>query len=210
MGQAQRNAEPRCWWLPLGIAADGHKPPLALVEGATENAAVVQALIDKSHHARARPQGLPPVHRRWRQGTEQSHPPQLRRTQLNPALSDPQGKATLSSGCRNRCMHQSAARFGKPGTSTMPTRPSDCSAISHAGSSRRRPLLPPASLKGSQGSESGLMGQVSEDCREVIRVPSGAFSLEPDASLVVDGSHEIDGELCDDGHIFCAVPGSQT
>jgi putative transposase len=30
----------------LGIDADGHKHPLALVEGATENAAVVQALID--------------------------------------------------------------------------------------------------------------------------------------------------------------------
>jgi transposase-like protein len=30
----------------LGIDADGCKHPLALVEGATENAAVVQALID--------------------------------------------------------------------------------------------------------------------------------------------------------------------
>jgi len=30
----------------LGIDAEGHKHPLALVEGATENAAVVQALID--------------------------------------------------------------------------------------------------------------------------------------------------------------------
>ena len=30
----------------LGIDGDGHKHPLGLVEGATENAAVVQALID--------------------------------------------------------------------------------------------------------------------------------------------------------------------
>ena len=30
----------------LGIDGEGHKHPLALVEGATENAAVVQALID--------------------------------------------------------------------------------------------------------------------------------------------------------------------
>src|SRR6266487_2911659 len=30
----------------LGIDADGHKHPLGLIEGATENAAVVQALID--------------------------------------------------------------------------------------------------------------------------------------------------------------------
>ena len=30
----------------LGIDGEGHKHPLALIEGATENAAVVQALID--------------------------------------------------------------------------------------------------------------------------------------------------------------------
>src|SRR5437773_8395368 len=30
----------------LGIDGEGHKHPLALLEGATENAAVVQALID--------------------------------------------------------------------------------------------------------------------------------------------------------------------
>ena len=30
----------------LGIDGEGHKHPLGLVEGATENAAVVQALID--------------------------------------------------------------------------------------------------------------------------------------------------------------------
>jgi putative transposase len=35
-----------CWSPPSAIDADGHKHPLALIEGATENAAVVQALID--------------------------------------------------------------------------------------------------------------------------------------------------------------------
>jgi putative transposase len=30
----------------LGIDGEGHKHPLALIEGATENAAVAQALID--------------------------------------------------------------------------------------------------------------------------------------------------------------------
>ena len=35
-----------CWLAALGIDADGNKHPLGLMEGATENAAVVQALID--------------------------------------------------------------------------------------------------------------------------------------------------------------------
>ena len=35
----------------LGIDGEGHKHPLGLVEGATENAAVVQALIDNLMNA---------------------------------------------------------------------------------------------------------------------------------------------------------------
>jgi hypothetical protein len=79
----------------LGIDADGNKHPLGLMEGATENAAVVQALIDK---ARARPRGVPPVHRRWHQGAEQGYQPlcvpktQIR-TYSRPPLSN------MPSGC---------------------------------------------------------------------------------------------------------------
>ena len=69
----------------LGIDADGNKHPLGLMEGATENAAVVQALIDK---ARARPRGVPPVHRRWRQGAEQGYPPHLRGAHADPTVSN--------------------------------------------------------------------------------------------------------------------------
>ena len=50
---------------------------------------------------------------------------------------------------------------------------------------------------------------MSEYCREVVWAPGGAFSPEPDTALVLDGTDEIDGEVSDDGHVFCAVAGSQ-
>jgi transposase-like protein len=37
----------------VGIDAEGHKHPLALVDGATENAATVQALLDDLRHSLA-------------------------------------------------------------------------------------------------------------------------------------------------------------
>jgi hypothetical protein len=48
-----------------------------------------------------------------------------------------------------------------------------------------------------------------EDCREVVWIPTGAFSSEFDASLVVGGSDEIEGEVSDDRHVFRAVTGSE-
>ena len=56
---------------------------------------------------------------------------------------------TWSSACPSHCTPQCARRCDKPGNSTTPTRPSGCCAISPAGSSTRRPALPPASSKGS-------------------------------------------------------------
>jgi hypothetical protein len=47
----------------LGIDGEGNKHPLGLVEGATENTAVVQALIDNLIQARSRSQSVPAVHR---------------------------------------------------------------------------------------------------------------------------------------------------
>ena len=72
----------------LGIDGEGHKHPLALIEGATENAAVVQALIDNLIERGLDPEGLPAVHHRRRQGAEQSHPSHLRRPHADPALPD--------------------------------------------------------------------------------------------------------------------------
>jgi len=60
-----------------------------LVEGATENAAVVQALIDNLIERGLDPEGLPAVHRRWRQGAEQGHSSDLRGPHADPAVPDP-------------------------------------------------------------------------------------------------------------------------
>ena len=70
----------------LGIDADGHKHPLALIEGATENAAVVQALIDNLIERGLDPKVCRLFHHRRRQGAEQSHPSHLRRPHTDPAL----------------------------------------------------------------------------------------------------------------------------
>jgi hypothetical protein len=47
----------------LGIDGEGNKHPLGLVDGATENTAVVQALIDNLIQPRSRSQSVPAVHR---------------------------------------------------------------------------------------------------------------------------------------------------
>src|SRR5271168_5582250 len=48
-----------------------------------------------------------------------------------------------------------------------------------------------------------------EDFGEVIRIPTGAFSAELEASFVLSGSDEIDGEVSDDCHVFRTVTGAQ-
>jgi len=59
-----------------------------------------------------------------------------------------------------------------------------------------------------QGNESRLMRVIAEDGGEEVQIPTCAFSSEPDAILVVDGANEIEGEMPDDGHVFCAVAGA--
>jgi hypothetical protein len=75
----------------LGIDADGRKHPLALVEGATENAAVVQALVDNLIERGLDPKVCRLFHRRRRQGAEQGRSADLRRPYTDPAVPDPQG-----------------------------------------------------------------------------------------------------------------------
>ena len=48
----------------IGVDANGDKHPLGLVEGATENAATVQALNDKSRRARPRSRPTASFHHR--------------------------------------------------------------------------------------------------------------------------------------------------
>jgi len=74
----------------LGIDGNGDKHALGLVEGATENASVVQALIDNLIARGLDPTVLPAVHHRRRQSAEQSHPSHLRRTHADSAVPDTQ------------------------------------------------------------------------------------------------------------------------
>ena len=123
----------------LGIDADGNKHPLGLIEGATENAAVVQALIDNLIERGLDPKVLPAVHRRRRQGAEQgrsARPSAGIRRSSAVRFTKP---ATSSSACPSRCTPRCARRCDKRGSSTTRTRPSGCCAISLAGSSKRRP-----------------------------------------------------------------------
>src|SRR6266545_3363315 len=129
----------------LGIDADGHKHPLGLIEGATENATVVQALIDNLIERGLDPKvcrlfiidgakALSKVIRR----TFGAHTP-IQRCQIH--------KARNVIERLPKPLHASVRRALR--NSTMPIKPSGCCAISPVGLTRRRPVSPPASSKGS-------------------------------------------------------------
>src|SRR5271168_3569235 len=61
-----------------------------------------------------------------------------------------------------------------------------------------------------QGNESGLTRQGSQALDEVVWVPSGDLSAQLDAFLVCRGADQVDGEVSDDGHVFCAMAFAQT
>src|ERR1700691_6340589 len=61
-----------------------------------------------------------------------------------------------------------------------------------------------------QGNESGLTRQGSQALGEVVWVPSGDLSAQLDAFLVCRGADQVDGEVSDDGHVFCAMAFAQT
>src|SRR6202167_849772 len=67
------------------------------------------------------------------------------------------------------------------------------------------PPLPPG-----QGDESGLTRQGSQALGQVVWVPSGDLSAQLDAFLVCRGADQVDGEVSDDGHVFCAMAFAQT
>jgi len=72
--------------LALGIDGEGHKHPL---DSAWSRERRRRPGADRqSDRARARPESLPAVHHRRRQGAEQSHPSNLRRSHADPALPD--------------------------------------------------------------------------------------------------------------------------
>ena len=90
----------------IGVDAKGDKHPLGLAEGATENAATVQALIDNLVERGLDPAVPPALHHRRREGPVQGDPPNLRTRRGDPALSGPQGPQHYGA------IAQIAARFG--------------------------------------------------------------------------------------------------
>jgi hypothetical protein len=46
---------------------------------------------------------------------------------------------------------------------------------------------------------------VAKDISEVLQIPSCALAPESDASFVVAGTDEIDGEVSDDSHVSCSM-----
>ena len=75
----------------IGVDGNGDKHVLAVVEGATENTVVVQAWIDNLLARGLGSDTAAAVHRRWREGTQQSDPKHLRCGRRHPALPGPQG-----------------------------------------------------------------------------------------------------------------------
>lgn len=105
----------------IGIDGDGHKHPLALVEGATENAATVQALLDNLIS-----RGLDPaVPRLFIVDGAKALSKAVRRTcGLTAAIQRCQiHKArNIMDGCRNSIIPPSVGRCARPESSTTPTR----------------------------------------------------------------------------------------
>jgi hypothetical protein len=135
----------------LGIDGDGNKHPLGIVEGTTENAAVVQALIDNLIDRGLDRRvcrlfivdGAKALTKAIRATFGRQTP--IQRCQIHKARNIVERlPKPLHASVRKRC--------DKPGNSTTPTKPNGCCAISPAGSSLRRAALPPASSKGSMRS----------------------------------------------------------
>ena len=132
----------------IGVDANGDKHPLGLVEGATENATTVQALIDNLVE-----RGLDPTVRRLFiiDGAKAlskairrtfGRDAAIQRCQIHKAR-------TFWSGCPNRCTLRCGASCGKPGKWTTPKRPKRSFAISPAVSNRTGTAFPLRSWKGS-------------------------------------------------------------
>ena len=107
----------------IGIDGKGVKHPLGLIEGATENAAVVQALID---NLVAR--GLDPaVPRLFIIDGSKALSKAIRRSFGREALNSTVPRftrlATSWSGCRSQCTRPSAGCCARLGSWTTPTRP---------------------------------------------------------------------------------------
>ena len=98
----------------IGVDANGDKHPLGLVEGATENATTVQALIDNLVE-----RGLDPTVRRLSSSMARRRCPRRSAAPLDAirrsSVARSTSRATFWSGCPNRCTLRCGASCGKPG-----------------------------------------------------------------------------------------------
>src|SRR3989441_1434908 len=113
----------------IGVDAKGDKHPLGLAEGATENAATVQSLIDNLVE-----RGL---ERRCRGYSSLTAPRPCPRRSAEPSAVPRRSnavrftrRATSWSDCPSRCMPRFAACCDKHGSWTTPPRPKGCFATS--------------------------------------------------------------------------------
>ena len=60
-----------------------------------------------------------------------------------------------------------------------------------------------------QGTESRLTTKRAEDLEQVLRVPGGSFAPSLDRSLVGGLSHQVEGEMADNGHVPGAMAGAE-
>ena len=143
-----KRTERRCRLEPIGSGCDGNgdKHPLGLVEGATENTTVVQALIDNLIERGLDPKvcrlfiidganALSKVIRR----TFGAHTP-IQRCQIHKARNVIERLPKPLRASVRRALRQA---WGLDDAK----RPSGCCATSPAGSTRKGPALPPASSK---------------------------------------------------------------
>ena len=132
----------------IGVDANGDKHPLGLVEGATENATTVQALIDNLVE-----RGLDPTVRRlFIIDGAKALSKAIRRTfgrDRRSSVARFTMRATFWSGCPNRCTLRCGASCGKPGKWTTPKGPKRSFAISPAVSNGTGTAFPLRSWKGS-------------------------------------------------------------
>ena len=132
----------------IGVDANGDKHPLGLIEGATENATTVQALIDDLvERGLIQPRDVCSSSMAQRRCPRRSAAPldAMRRSSVARFTR----RATFWSGCPNRCMLRCGASCGKPGKWTTPKRPKRSFAISRAVSNRTGTAFPLRSWKGS-------------------------------------------------------------
>ena len=141
----------------VGIDGEGEKHPLAVMEGATENTAVVQALLDNLIERGLDPgicrlfivDGAKALKKAIR-NTFGPHTP-IQRCQVHkPALGlVPGGAQHPGAVCPRACMPRCAKRSGRPGNRAMRTREKSSCAIWRGGWRARRRAWRAAFWKGS-------------------------------------------------------------